>query len=59
MGGRVFPEMKPGQLDPGRRPAGEKASYPCPHPRCMVETQGGLAGLAAHRQVVHGERPQC
>jgi hypothetical protein len=58
MAGRVFPEMKPGQLDPGARPAGEKASYPCPHLRCMVVTQGGRAGLTAHLQVVHGERPR-
>lgn len=56
MGARVFPEMKPGQLNPGRRPAGEKASYPCTHIGCLTVTQGGLAGLAAHRWVVHGER---
>jgi hypothetical protein len=58
MGGSVFPQMKPGQLDPGRRPAGEKASYPCTHRHCLTQTQGGKAGLQAHLAVVHGEWPR-
>ncbi len=53
---RTFPQMKPGQLDPGRVPPGEKLSSPCPHPGCLTLTQGGKAGLQAHLLVVHCER---